>query len=910
MHERLISESRAPERVRNAFEKVLAAGAPAPALDDETLARFVRVAEVSRFAVDVLRSTPDAWAILSNLSYAPPAVDDTDREAKTLRGDLARTLLWVVILDVLELVPFTATLRELSDLADRCAARALATAWAELERDFGSPERVGSSEASPGVTDNVGLADYGGLADCVGFAILGMGKLGGRELNFSSDVDLIFLYRDDGETSGGRRSRIENAIFYTRLATRVVELLSSRALSPHAFRVDMRLRPEGASGPLVRSLDSTLRYYEREGSSWERQALLKARCIAGDAGLGKDFLERISPFIYRRYLDRDTIQQIENIKARIEAQAAEHGRRHVKLSFGGIREIEFIVQIMQLADGGRCEAVRTPSTMEALERLRENRYLSETESTELGRQYLFLRRLENRLQMLDCRQTHLLPERKEEMDLLAFGLGFHDGEDLWRRYLEMTAAVRKLYEGRFRLSREISVTAIEEKVIDILDEGRDSDAQAESLASLGLKEESMFELRKLARGSFADPPTSSVRRLFIRSTAVWLPMLLSLPDPDSALKRMSRMVEGYGTKAMLYEIFSAHHMVAKLVVNIASLSQPLTGLIVSDPSALEALLSPGGVTGQRGMSELKLRLAELTEGISDDRQAKETLRTEESLRIGVRFLLGLADAHEAGVQFSDLAELLLGEPEFGVLALGRFGRRNLGPASDLDLVFVTDGDTESATALVKERMAFWNKLGLKIDARLRPMGRTSPLVTHVDSLRKYFRETAETWERLVWSQARTIAAGPGLSDRLEEIISEFLFERPLGKSEMSEIRAMRARLLPKQFGDGSPSNALRELKRGPGGLIDIDFIAAIRRIERKSREPDPSILLADSDELVGTYNYLHALEKAIYFALGREISDDDAESSIAGVRTILARHGLDLDDAAEKRRRLGAHFLS
>ncbi|MBL4888817.1 MAG: hypothetical protein JKX97_02210 [Candidatus Lindowbacteria bacterium] len=882
MLEKLLQNSQSPARVRSAIDKLRAAGKELPNFNAQEAARFVQLAENSRFGIEILRFYEQAWDVFFSLEYEPPPIEIDDETASELRKDLALSLFHVILVDVLELQPFEFTLKILSATADRAVQRALKTAWHELEIQFGRTK---------------------GSPDRGGFCVFGLGKLGGEELNFLSDIDLIFLYRDDGETEGGRRAGIENSTFYTKLANRIVELLSSKLLGPVSYRVDLRLRPEGDSGPVVRSITSTLIYYQRAGSAWERQAWIKARVIAGETALGTDFMRQIESFVFRKYLDRDAIYQIEGIKARIEAQVAEHGRRHVKLAVGGIREIEFLVQIFQLSGGGRCLGVRSPSTLTTLDNLVENQYLIDSERDELLDTYLFLRQLEHRLQMLDGRQTHLFPEDANEADALAVGLGFENGGELWKEYLERTDSVRQFFKRRFRISKEISITPIEEQIMDLLDEGRDPDEQRKTLESMNLTQGSMQEIRKLSRASIADPPTASVRRTFIRSSAVWMPMVLGMPDPDDTIKKISSMVEGYGAKSLLYEIFSSHPPVAELIVNIAGLSDPLSKQIVSDPSTLEALLSPGGVTGERTLAELRERLENLDEIFGQAGGSIKVLKDEESLRIGVRFVLGLGEWQEVGQQLSDLAELMLGNTDFAVLAMGRFGGQSIGPTSDLDLVFVTDQDTVETAKKVQIAIEGWQQSGLKIDARLRPMGQSSPLVCHVDSLKKYFDRDAQTWERLAWSRARVVQGEAGLCTHIRETIDGFLFGKDFTADEITESKEMRKKIL-------AEAKNPNDLKKGRGGLIDLDFAAAILRLLRKKHEPDLMKLFADYPELSRAYSFLRVLDVTTQFVCGRVFRGNESESELAKIGTVMKRHDFDFEEMGSVREKIAAIDLA
>ncbi len=875
MYNRLIRESRAPARVRGALDRLMATGAPLPLVDEESLRRFVRVVESSRFAVDVLRAHERAWDILVQGDY--PATHRPSLEsAAGIREHYALSLFHVLVVDVLELVPFERTMELLTHASEECVVAAMAVAWRELVERFGAPAGLGAGET--------------------GYCVLGMGKLGGAELNFSSDIDLICFYAEDGETTGGVRGALAHMEWYARLTERIVDTLSARVHGPFGLKVDLRLRPEGKTGPLVRSLEAMMRYYEGEGTTWERQALIKARGVAGDAGLAQAFLDAVSPFIYHRYLDRDAIYAVEAIKGRIEAQAREHGRRHVKLSRGGIREIEFITQLLQLSNGGRCAAVRGPSTLRALDALVEHRYLLPADRDRLRSAYLFLRRVEHRLQMLDGRQTHVLPEDDGDVADLALRLDYASAAEFWTEYLAVTDGVRALYESRFARSREVSVTAIETEIITLLEDpdqeggvpGTPRSAIAPPTWRDSLSEEAIGELRRLSRGSIADPQTATIRRLFIQSTPSWLPALLELPDPDRGLKRFARMVESYGAKSSLYEILAAYPAVAELLVAIAALSDPLSDLICRDPSTLEALLSPGGVTGGRDVAALGERVTELVKYAPSRDRALLMLKAEEHLRIGVRFLMGLADATRTGRELAALAELLVGaDSEFVVIALGRFGAGDLGLTSDLDLVFVAATGDDGVTQAVQRRIAAWTKLGLKIDSRLRPMGRTAPLVGDVDAFEEYVTGTAETWERVAWARARVLSGPADARSRVERILEKWR-TRPFGVEEVRAMAAMRRRL-----GDESRPE---DMKRGPGGFIDLDLIAAMRMLRSGGSSVEPEVVFGDEPHLLRAHRFFRAWDASAQFAFGRAWRPEETAVDRARHALLLSRQGCDPAD--------------
>lgn len=662
------------------------------------------------------------------------------------------------------------------------------------------------------------------------FAVIALGKWGAEELNFRSDIDVLFVAEADTESP----ALLERA---ARLAERTVATLSAPAPEGLLYHVDTRLRPDGRSGPLTRSVDSFLRYYQESGATWERQALIKARFVAGEAALAETFLRAVEPFVWRKYLDRDSIDAIEEIKGKIEARVEDESERDVKLGFGGIREIEFIVQILQLANGGRDPRVRSRSTIGALDSLVDTRRLLADDAAPLAVAYRFLRRVEHLLQIEADAPRRILPESPEALGRLARFLGLPDSEAFLEQYRTTTRGVRAAYERLFSQADRMALAAEEWRLADALDAaevGADDghEGARERIRRLGFAdpEGSLASFRSLARGTALDMRTSAIRRQFLRLSADLLPRVRATPDPDRTVRCLARLVEAYGARAPLYDVLAARPAVLDLFVRVAGLSALLVEALSADPSNIESLLAPASLAFERPPEELPGRYGHLV-AQGGEEIALSSLVFEERLRIGLRHLLGLDSPEAVCRALAGLADavlrIALGGGDSGglaVLAAGKLGARDLRYLSDLDLVFVAGkgADIEAATARVR---ALLDRLGrgrlFEVDARLRPWGRSAPLVVSLPEFRRYIDEAAEPWERLVWARGRAVAGSADVGAAALEALRGLL-DRSFDPEARSAVRTIRARLLAEApGGEADP-------KRGLGGTMEAEFVSAHR----------------------------------------------------------------------------------
>jgi glutamate-ammonia-ligase adenylyltransferase len=725
-----------------------------------------------------LRRSPDRNELVDGLRQEVESAFEDSAVLRAFRRFRQRQILRIGTNDIFRDRPLEEVTRDLSGVADAALEVALTTACAHIGRRFGQP--IGSG---------------GQPARCV---VLAFGKHGGEELNYSSDIDLMFLYDEEGATRGQRKTSIGNDEFFGRVVTEVVRLLSAHTDRGQAYRVDLRLRPEGQRGPLARSLASTLSYYDTLGRTWERQALIKVRPVAGDLRLGQQFLQAIEPFVYRKYLSFAEINEIKALKRRIERKAvsalsenspagiraASAGRGDVKTGHGGIRDVEFVIQFLQLLNGGDLAAVRQRNTLLAMQALERVGCLTDQEFHILEDAYRFLRKTEHRLQLLFDLQTHRLPEQEDELARLALRMGYADDGERPRdaRRPEAPAAPRRAlhaflrdFEAKTDLNRKIL-----EHLLHQTFAGADSQAEPESDLILDPNPEPETIKAVLGRYPFKDVPGAyhnlvllsqesvpflSTRRCrhFLASIAPsLLRALADTPDPDMALVNLEKVTASLGAKAVLWELFSFNPPSLKLYVELCSWSQFLSQILISNPGMIDDLLDSLVLNQPRTLDELRGELAELCRKAADPDPILHSFQDKELLRIGVRDILGKSSIQETTAALSDLAEAILEkvaqlqEPamtrRFGIpylegpadppsasryvlLALGKLGSREMSYHSDLDLVLVYEGDGRTGPPpgasrfdryQLTDNFHYFTELGqriIKATSQLGPLGR-------------------------------------------------------------------------------------------------------------------------------------------------------------------------------------------
>jgi [glutamine synthetase] adenylyltransferase / [glutamine synthetase]-adenylyl-L-tyrosine phosphorylase len=882
--ERLIGESPSPTLARTNLARLIESGGSAtwkrfPAAYLEAL---IRLLGGSAYLSDYLIQQGKGWSelFLKQITLASKPVQDHlaelapsvrpelsyDDFLRALRRQKRREYLRIGVHDLMPEVSLEETLRELTSLADACLEAAYRYCRAGVEQEFGALRLPGSKGKNR-------------------FVILGMGKLGGEELNFSSDIDLIYLYEEEeGESDGGPKGKKEPREFFTTLAERLTKAMSDVTDEGFVFRTDLRLRPMGRSGPLVQSAASAMLYYESWGQIWERSALIKARAAAGDVELGQRFLKEVEPFIYRRYLDFSTVEELRHMKLRIEREllAPRQQERNLKLGRGGIREIEFFTQALQLVNGGYEPNLRERPTLRSLSLLAQHGFIPKRESQTLVSAYRFLRQAEHKIQMVQEGHTHSIPDREEDETALARRLGYvrkrRAGERMlfWRDYRRHTAAVRRAFDRLFYgAQKEIAEEGsggFQETWNDLDDEER----VVENLEGLGFSDPRRAYRNLLAvrdGETFAPPSPRRIKALRNLGPALMAEIVKS-GVPDQALFHLAEFSHRVGARTGLLTLLAENPKTMRLLIRLFASSRFLSELFIRRPELLDSLIRVDLTRLRKTRAE---QLGEILSALaaSEDLETKlnsvRRYRVEESLRIGLHDLGGSLGLEEVLRQLSSLADACLeatlqlaveeiamahgelGGGRFAIVGMGKLGGREIDYNSDLDLIFIyaapDDARSRGGPAGRLDAHDYYVKLGqrlitflsapteegvlYKIDMRLRPSGRSGPLVSAIEAFRGYHQSSSELWERQSLTKARYVAGDRSLGNEAEQIAADFAYQsRGLGPADIARIHHLRMRM-ERELAREDPSQF--NLKKGLGGLVDIEFVAQMLQLSHGFR---------------------------------------------------------------------------
>ncbi|MHB8345607.1 MAG: bifunctional [glutamate--ammonia ligase]-adenylyl-L-tyrosine phosphorylase/[glutamate--ammonia-ligase] adenylyltransferase [Acidiferrobacterales bacterium] len=804
------------------------------------------------------------------------ALDEAGLKA-TLRRMRRREMLRIAWRDLAGWAPLGEVMAELSGFADACTEAALARLFAWSVERIGRPMTADGTEAS--------------------MVVLGMGKLGGEELNFSSDIDLIFAYTQEGEVSGSRPH--SNEEFFSRLGRGLVDVLSEHTVDGMVFRVDMRLRPYGASGPLALSFDAMEQYYQTHGREWERYALIKARQIAGDRVAGAALLERLRPFIYRRYLDYGAFDAIRGLKSMIARELLRKGIvQNIKLGPGGIREIEFIGQAFQLVRGGREAALRERAIRKVLVSLGLRGELTTQAVAELDAAYVFLRRTENRLQMAEDRQTHILPDDAREQLGLAIAMGFAGWEGFHIALSRHMRRVHEYFEQVFTAPQ--SQRAEDDRgLAAVWFETLDDETAAQSLVKAGFRDApSVLEaLRDLRRSRQCVELSPEGHERLDRLMPLVLGASALGADPEITLTRLVVLIEAIARRSVYLSLLVENPVALSQLVKLCAASAWIADWISQHPVMLDELIDPVSLYAplERATmrAELKTRLAaRAATGLEGQMDVLREFHHGHVLRVAAADVgPGLSDEN-VSLQLADIAECILEQslvlaesslierhgrpvcriaetsrhPGFAVIAYGKLGSRELGYGSDLDMVFLYDscqgeGMTDGVQAVANE--VFFTRLGQRlihmvttrtpagilyqIDMRLRPSGGSGLLVTSLDAYRSYQLGEAWTWEHQALVRARPVAGSRELGETFDAVRKEVLCRQRDPGHLRRDVAEMRARM---RSAVTRHAEHLFDIRQDPGGMIDIEFMVQYWFLWRAHEYP----------ELAGFRDNIHLLE--------------------------------------------------
>jgi [glutamine synthetase] adenylyltransferase / [glutamine synthetase]-adenylyl-L-tyrosine phosphorylase len=774
-----------------------------------------------------------------------------------LRFWKGREMTRVALRELANVAPLEETTGELSQIAEICIRRVFESINAEFKQRYGSPDAE--------------------------FAILALGKLGGAELNHSSDVDLLFLYSDEGQLS----PHFSSHEFFNRLGKKLLETFSTLHPVGSLFRVDLRLRPEGSAGPLARSLESMENYYAGFGETWERLALIKARGIGGSRQLAYEFLRQHQPFIYPRSPTPDLLDEIANIKRRIERDVVGPDKleRDVKLGRGGIREIEFVVQALQLIHGAHHPFLQEPSTFKALGALRRLDLLPPDEVLALDKAYRFLRRVEHRLQIEAEQQTHTIPQERVALRRLALSLRFSAEEDFAQVLRENMRAVRSIFQ------RVISGTHAEPAQID--------------LAIFSDQKRAAKALGDLAQGQTTFHIAPRTRQTFRKLRPLLLEWLARSADPDATLNQFVRFVEAYGLRSLLFELLVTNPRLLELLVKTFDASRFASELLIRRPQLLEDITRDPTFHEPRSMAENLRRIDSLGADASNLDPIR-AYRQRHLLRIVLREVLGFSGPAAIFTELSDVAEAcllymarLLGNQQLTIIALGKFGGREISYGADLDVLFVGD-DTRAAQNLViamAQPTAEGNIWSL--DARLRPEGEKGPLVCSLETYQSYYANRAQPWELQALTRARAVT-GPLQSEFIE--MARCAWRETGGHVDLCmRIDSMLERIRRER---GSGSDFI-DFKTGTGGIIEGEFLIQALQMREDIWEPNWAGALdrlretrrvtdSEAAKLKGAYTFLRRCESVLRRFDNKSIStfpSDPNEQRRVAIR--LGHHNLD-----------------
>ncbi len=779
-------------------------------------------------------------------------LSDRVRFMTGLRRSRRRIALLVALADLAGLWPLERVTAILSAFADLAVARSIDHLLLEATK-----------------RNEIDLADAAQPSLGSGIVVLGMGKHGARELNYSSDIDLIVLFDDEVVRCRAAEGPMAVAV---RMARSLAYLLETRNKDGYVFRTDLRLRPHLPGHPLAISTDAAELYYERHGQNWERASFIKARAVGGDMAAGEGFLKRIQPFIWRKHLDYAAIRDIHSIKRQINAYRGFGSiavRGHdLKVGRGGIREIEFFTQTQQLILGGRVPALRSSRTTEALAALAAGRWVDADAASELTLAYDFLRKVEHRLQMVADKQTQLLPEREADFARVAAFSGWNDVEAFEAEMRRQLETVERHYAALFEREADLGGGATL-----VFTGTADDPGTLKTLTEMGFKDPAAVSqrIRDWHHGHIRATRSTRARELLTELTPAILGTLADQPDPDRAFRLFDEFAAGLPAGVQLFSLFRANPRLLNLLANLTGAAPRLAGFLAGNVDLFEAMLAPDFF---ERLPDVAMLRRELDGKLPDARDLQDMLDISRrwahgrQFQAGLQVLLGLSTAEEEASVLTTIAETVIGillpqaeaalaqqhgrvpGGQFVVLGLGKLGSRELTTGSDLDLVFVYDAPPEAVSDGERPLPAgtWYARLGqrlvsalsaqtaegrlFEIDTRLRPSGNAGPVACSFDNFARYQLETAQTWEQQALTRARTVAGDPELGARLDQLIIAAIRRPRDSKTLAAEVRSMRERIF-KEHGSADPWN----LKHARGGLVELEFCAQLLQLCHAHAEP-------------------------------------------------------------------------
>jgi len=720
------------------------------------------------------------------------------------------------------------------------------------------------------------------------FCIIGLGKLGGWELNFSSDVDIMFVYETEkGSTEGGIKGSLENHMFFVKLAEKIKYFISENTEDGIVYRVDLRLRPDGDKGAIALPLRSYELYYESYGQSWERMMLLKSLPVAGSLELGRRFFEVVKPFVFKKSIDYKLIDELSRIKSKINERVKyKKDKMNVKLGKGGIREIEFIIQVLQILNYSKYPDVYRRNSLDAIRILNEYNLLGKDESVFLSEAYIFLRKLEHMAQIEKGLQTHRVPFDSQGFDKFLERCEYTDKEHFFKDYDYYTSNVNRIFNDILK-ENEVNPVSI------VFDEEMGNEDIAEYLESIGIKdaEECAGILAKIVSGRKSRPRSASETQILARLLSLVINEVKTTPNPLTTLGYFEKFFSTNNTIHFFFDIFCEMPKILSKITTIFSISPYLSNIIIKNNNILDYIYDPKNPFYKE--DELFEILYKNIEDIDDDEEYEyDSIRKKHQELLFnisyayinkdinvIQFNRSLSKLAKATVRLAFIREgkrltKRFGKPKnpekgdcgYAVIGMGKLGSEEMSLGTDLDMIvlYEEDGETLSSNSvsnkvyyskLVQKVISFLSTITVfgqlyKIDMRLRPSGASGTLVTSLKSFENYQREKAMTWEKQSMLRADVIyTSARGLRTRFDEIRTKNLFDRSITKKEIYDIHEMRQRI-EKEKGTGL---SFYDIKAGFGGIVDIEFVVQMLQL----------VFGCEYDEIrvTNTHDALHSLKK-------------------------------------------------
>ncbi len=769
---------------------------------------------------------------------------------RLLRIAKSRIALLIALCDISEIWDVTRVTAELSYFAEVAISKAAENC---LYRAYKSGQ--------------IEIEDIKNPAVSSGLIILGMGKLGGAELNYSSDVDLIIFY--DRE-----RSKLSENInpqrFFVKLVQEIVTILQERTAEGYVFRTDLRLRPDPASTPVAISVNGAITYYETVGQNWERVALIKARPIGGDIIAADNFIKYITPFIWRKSLDFNAVRDIQSIKRqmdrRLDSDSDKLADYNVKLGKGGIREIEFFAQTQQLIWGGKQPNLRARATCDALMELVNNHHISEADANFLIKSYYYHRKVEHRLQMLRDEQTHTIPDNEDEIKRLAFFMGYESVESFEKELFSISFGVNEIYGNLYKDTPSLGFSGN-----TLVFTGVENDPSTiATIAAMGFLNAEMISnsIRAWHHGSRRATRTKRARELITELTPAILNAFAKTPSPDYAFRKFDEFLSRLPASAQLFSLFQATPNLISLIAEIMGTSLYLSEMLSRKPTLLDALLYPNFFKGLPSADDLHYEVNEALKNVDDFDEKYEVIRRfvhERQFQAGVQLLKNITTVDVVGAFLSDLAQISLtqitdiakqqfekeygkfAKNEFAILAFGKFGSKSLGLNSDLDIVFLYDAADEdersngsksflpnvyyirfsqrliSAITTISDEGRLY-----EVDTRLRPHGVNGPIAINIEGFDEYYRHSAWRIEFLSLIRARVVYGSFAMVAKVNEIMKSNILSFAAKSYDDFARKVVDIR---KKIAEQYNPNNIFDIKHARGGLMDLEILIQYLQVQ-------------------------------------------------------------------------------